>query len=183
MVFSNGLNWSTSTGDWNREMSASDGSSNFAYGSEKLVPAAESILKYYFNDSLIYTSELTVADLYPYTRSYEEERSVTINADYVSSTNLDFTMTDWHYPPLSGTGVGLNSVNTLTNWDALTAQFAFDATGGQTIFQYKVREGGVDKTSYVPFTPANGDKFSLRWSSDTPGSTTLLPPPPLIARF
>ena len=177
MVFSNGYAWATSTGDWNRQLSISD-ADNWAYGSDKLSsPTGE--LKYYLNDALIYTSEISPTDLYPYCAADNTPTNIDINANYDTSKQIDFTITA--YPSnVSGMGVGLNSVNTFTPWEHFTAQFALDSLGGN--MRYKIKEGTVDKTSYVIFTPVDGDVFSLRWASETTTGTRL-PPPPLIARF
>jgi len=162
-VFSNGYAWATSTGDGNRQLSIAD-ADNWAYGSDKLSPDGGSTLKYYFNDALIYTSALAVADLYPMCSADNTPTNIDINVDYNTTKRIDFTLTT--YPSnVSGMGLGLNSVNTQPdNWDRFSAQFASDSTGGGSIQQYKVMENFVSKTSYVTFSPSDGDVFSLRWA-------------------
>jgi len=173
MVFSNGYAWATSSGDWNRQLSIAD-AANWAYGSDKLTPEEGSTLKYYLNDELIYTSELDVADLYPYCASLKQTTVIDINADYNTTKRIDFTLTT--YPSnVSAMGVGLSSVNTVLNWDRFAAQFALDSTGGGSIDQYKIMENFVSKTDYVVFTPSNGDVFSLRWITPEEGGNITFP--------
>jgi len=172
MVFSNGYAWATSTGDWNRQLSIAD-QDNWAYGSDKLTPEAGSTLKYFFNDELIYTSELTAADLYPYCSADNTPTNIDINDDYNTTKRIDFTVTT--YPTVvSGTGLGLSSVNTVLNWDRFAAQFALDPVGVVNQ-QYKVMENNVSKTDYVIFTPSNGDVFSLRWIAPEGGGNITFP--------
>jgi len=181
MVFSNGYAWATSTGDWNRQLSIAD-QDNWAYGSDKLTPEAGSTLKYFFNDELIYTSELTVADLYPYCAADNQTTTLDINADYNTTKRIDFTVTT--YPTIvSGMGLGLSSVNTVLNWDRFAAQFALDPY--QVVNQqYKVMENFVGKTDYVTFTPSGGDVFSLRWIAPEPEPSIVYPQiPPFKGRI
>jgi len=172
MVFSNGYAWATSTGDWNRTLSDAD-QDNWAYGSNKLTPEAGSTLKYFFNDELIYTSELTAADLYPYCAADNQTTTLDINADYNTTKRIDFTVGT--YPSVvSGMGLGLNSVNTETHWEQFTAQFALDPY--QVVNQqYKVKENNVSKTDYEIFTPSGGDVFSLRWIAPEGGGNITFP--------
>ena len=176
MVFSNGYAWATSSGDWNRELSIAD-AANWAYGSDKLSsPTGE--LKYYYNDALIYTSEMSPTDLYPYCTASNQTTEIDINANYNTSKRIDFTCTELP-SNIGAMGMGLNSVNTVTDWHKFSAQFALDSTGGGSINQYKIRENNVDKTSYVTFSPSNGDVFSLRWAA-VAAQTARLPPPPIV---
>jgi len=172
MVFSNGYAWATSTGDWNRQLSIAD-QDNWAYGSDKLTPEAGSTLKYFFNDELIYTSELDVADLYPYCAASNTPNNIDINADYNTAKRIDFTVTT--YPSIvSSTGLGLSSVNTVLNWDRFAAQFALDPY--QVVNQqYKVMENFVSKTDYVTYTPSDGDVFSLRWIASEAAENITFP--------
>ena len=178
MVFSNGQNWATSSGDWNRQLSTAD-ATNWAYGSDKLESPDPGTLTYHLNDGdPIYTSELTAGDLYPYCAAAKTPTNININDDYNTTKRIDFTVSS--YPSnVSAMGLGLSSVNTVLLWDRLTAQFAFDSTGGGSIQQYKIMENFVSKTDYVTFTPSDGDVWSIRWSGAA-ATGTRLPPPPIV---
>jgi len=159
MTFLNGNNWDDSTGDWNRQRSSSNTTNNFAYAGDKL-EASSGSLKYYINDVSIYdTSAATPTDLYPFVNFYEDDASITINADYNTTKRIDFTLNNVDTTGISNTGFGLNSVNTLTGWTLITNVIAFDAG------EWQIREGYVLKAGPTTYAPSNGDVISLAWES------------------
>ena len=159
MVFENGTRWGTTSGDWNRERTDFNTSGNFAYAEDKL-EASSGSLKYYINDVSIYdTSTATPTDLYPFVNYYENNASVTINADYNTTKRIDFTLNNVESAGISNTGFGLNSVNTATGWTHITNVVAFDAG------EYQVREGYVIKVAPTSITMSDGDVISLAWES------------------
>ena len=172
MAFLNGTDWGDSSGLWNRQRSTANTATNHAYA-EDLLQASTGTLKYYINDVLIYTSEATPTNLYPFVNFYEDNASITINSDYNTTKRIDFTLNNVDSTGISNTGLGLNSTTNGTGWTLITNVIAWDDG------KYQIREGYVVKVAPTTYAPSNGDVLSLAWESP-PSTGTRLPPPPII---
>ena len=157
MAFVEGLLWATSSGDWNRQRTGSNSSSNFAYG-EDLLEVSSGTLNYYLNGAPIYTSTMTPTDLYPYINSYQTGSDVTINADYTTTKSITFTINDYATVNVPNSGWGLNDNTNLDGWQGLNASFSLDDG------KYWVYEAG-QKTTPQSFTPVDGDTWTLAWET------------------
>ena len=164
MVFNTGALWNATSGDWNRQRTGSNSSSNFAYGTE-IMEVSSGTLKYYFNDALVYTSSMTPVDLYPYITYYDSSGDVTINDDYTTTKRIDFTINDFG-SSYNNSGLGLNDNILQDGWQGLNGSFSFDEG------KYWVYEG-ERKTDKLSFTPANGDVWSLAWEGAPASAKTL----------
>ena len=178
MTFLNGDDFESSSGDWNRERTGANTSSNFAYGST--ITDTVGIISYYYNDALVYTSLTDMAfGLYPYITYYDNAGDITINSDYIASKRIDFTINDYG-SSYNNSGLGLNDNTNQDGWQGLNASFSFDEG---KYWVYETLPTPERKTDKIDFTPANGDVWSLRWGTPSTGNGTRLPPPPITVRF
>jgi len=181
MVLSNGAAWTVSPSNKGTR-SNTNTTSNFMYGDDS-TPTGTTI-KYYLNDVLKYTSTVVSATVYPQIQSYIKDSVVSINADWVSSKSITFTVDDYNTQPSLGQtiGLGFDASQSKQDWDQLDFSFtAFSGSVDPTDVTVRVQESGSIKWTDT-MTPVNGDTFKIVLSGLSEGGTRL-PPPPLIARF
>ena len=160
MVFETGALWNATSGDWNRQRTGSNDSSNFAYG-EDLLEVSSGTLKYYFNGALVYTSTMSPVDLYPYITYYDSSGDVTINDDYTTTKRIDFTINDYG-SSANNSGLGLNNNILQDGWQGLNGSFSFDEG---KYWVYETLPVPERKTDKLTFTPSAGDVWSLAWEA------------------
>ena len=145
----NGAGFSISEDTGTRNTSG--GSSNWMYDDNSFTVTTE--IKYYFNDSLIFTSSINSGIYYAVAESYDDNNGFKLTK---TSTYIEWEITALGSTPPNGTGLGADTAKTEpSSWDALDLQFAIDGNN------YRIREGGVDKTSHISTTIGIGQKFKL----------------------
>ena len=149
----NGAGFSISEDTGTRNTSS--GSSNWMYDDNSFT--ATTAIKYYFNagsgDSLIFTSSINSGTYYAVAESYDDNNGFKLTK---TSTYVEWEITALGATPPNGTGLGADTAKTEpSSWDALDLQFAIDGNN------YRIREGGVDKTSHISTTIGIGQKFKL----------------------
>ena len=127
------------------------GEDNFLFDANSFTVSAA--VKYYFEDSLIYTSSINSGTMYSMAESYDENNAFKLIR---TATSLEWEITALGSTPPNGTGLGFNdSTDQPPIWQDMTGQFTIDGN------RYRILEDDVVKVGHITHTMAVGDKWKI----------------------
>ena len=150
--------------------SGTNGTSSFAYGSDKIEIDSFGV-KYYYNDSLVYTSDEATIDVYPMIINYygtgtagntQPQRDTELT---VTTTSITWTFKSG-YPDAATPDcvVNLGLENQTSSADYYNMRFCFQVDGASKLTSIKESGSSVQSLSLGPV--ADGDTFKIQFAAE-----------------
>ena len=183
MVLVDGLNFTVNNTASPPTALCNTGSNDNSYAYDNVsMNTSGTVVRYYINGSLVYTSTLSITDdLYAKSHSYTELfKDAMAPSDGVYTFTAKVSGSTWSSQ--GSTVIGLE--DTTTGSGRLTMQYCFVFSDFGGTIKWLIKEEGVEKTSFTAITVTDGDTFKIEWTT-TPsgGSGTFFPPPPAYVRI
>lgn len=165
MTLTNGSGYNIVSNTCNK--SGANGTNSFAYGSDKIEIVSFEV-KYYYNDSLVYTSDEATIDVYPMLINYYQDTSKITQLD-TTTTSITWTLNAGY--PCDDTTMRLGLEDQTSSADYYNMRYAFDVDGASKLTAIKESGSTVQALSLGPV--ADGDTFKIQFAAEPSGNGNI----------